>query len=214
MPTANIPLTYAYRSGDTIHLHVLIYAGSQPDFEDGEASGNTMLFPIEKGSAGATKYFKHYSFDVDSFTNIEVRCDGHVRKIAIADVETDTTPAQTGDQAHEVPYVYTQIVSTNSFNVELVIFAPASSTKKYVCSHTTAGDDTESSIGTDTQATPVSEFSDSHTFTVQNVLLSAGTHEANVQQPGPPPTKTKRTRTKNRNHSQTPFPRIRRNRKS
>jgi len=211
MPTANIPLTYAYRSGDTIHLFVLIYAGSQPDFEDGETSGNTMLFPIVKGSAGTTKYFMHYSFDVDTFTNIEVRCDGHVRKIAIADVESDTAPAQTGNQAHEVPYVYTQIVNANSFSVELVIFAPASSTRQYVYAPTTTGDDTESTIGTNTQETPVSEFSVAQTFTVQNVLLSAGAHEANVQQPGnPPPPKTKRTRTKNRNHSPTPFPRKRR----
>ncbi len=210
MPTANIPLTYAYRSGDTIHLHVLIYAGSQPDFEDGEASGNTMLFPIEKGSAGTTKFFKHYSFDVDSFTNIEVRCDGHVRKIAIADVETDTAPAQTGDQAHEVPYVYTQIVNTNSFKAELVIFAPATSTLRYVCTHSTSGDDTESSIGTNTQATPVSEFSDSHTFTVQNVLNTNGAHEASAMVGDPP--KKRKSKTKNRNHSQTPFPRRRRNR--
>ncbi len=214
MPTSNIPLTFAIKSGNTIHLYIVIYAGSQPGFEEGEASGNTMLFIVEKGSTGATKFFKHYSFDVDSFTNIEVRCDGHTRKIVIADLDNGTTPTQSGDQAHEVPYAYTQTVDTNSFSAELVIFAPASSTRQYACTHsgpgTSTDGDTESSIGIDTQATAVSEFSDSHMFTVPNVLMTDGAHEVTV---GDPP-KKKRTRTKNRNHSPTPFPIRRRNRQT
>jgi len=209
MPTSNIPLTYAIKSGTTIHLYVVIYAGSQPVFNAGEASGNTMLFIIDAGSTGSDKYFEHYSFNVDTFTDIEVRCDGHIRKIVIADLDNDSTPDQTGDQAHEVPYAYTQKQSTDSFKTELVIFAPATSTRQYVCTHSGPGTspdgDTESVISTDTQAGAVAEFSDSHVFTVTNVLLTNGTHEVSYTSGDNPP-RRRRGKTKNRNHSPTPFP--------
>lgn len=206
MPTSNIPLTYAVQSDNTIHLYVVIYAGSQPDFEEGEASGNTMLFVIEKGDTGSTKYFKHYSFDVDTFTNIEVRCDNHIRKIAIADLDNDSTPDQSGDRAFEVPYTYTQVQNTNSFEVELVVFS--STDQQFTCSHGAVPGsligDTESAITVNSTAPPVKEFSSSHVFTVQNVLLTDGGHQATTQVGSPP--RTKKTKTKNKNHSIAPFP--------
>lgn len=207
MPTSNIPLTYAIKSGNTIHLYVVIYAGSQPVFNAGEASGNTMLFVIDAGSGGASKYFEHYSFDADTFTDIEVRCNGHIRKIVIAHLDNDTLPFQSGDKAFEVPYGYTQKVSANSFSAELVIFSDTA--KKFACTHAvvpgTLIGDSKSEISINSTSTPVTEFPDSHEFTVPNFMLSDGAHEISYTSGDTPP-KTKRTKTKNRNHSPTPFP--------
>ncbi|MFN0014002.1 MAG: hypothetical protein ACKVU2_05585 [Saprospiraceae bacterium] len=216
MPTSNIPLTYACKLDGTVHLYIAVYAATStpPAFpSQGTIADATIIFNVTAGSVGAIAHFKHYAFGINSLTDIEVHCSTHVSTILVADLDEVTTlPTQSGDQALEVPYGYTQIVDADHFKTELVIFS--ASAQKYDCTHSgpaSAEGDTESAIFINSNASAVTEFSDSHEFTVPNVSNTTGAHEVSVVVGNPP--RRKRRRIKNINHSPTPFPRRRRNRK-
>jgi hypothetical protein len=205
-PSSNIPFTYACKLNGSVHLYIVIYAAQRPGYPiQGVVGDETINYIINNvQAAGTNPHFVHYAFCINTITDIKIHYSTHIRKILVEHLdEVDALPTLT-DRAFEVPYTYTQIVDTNSFKAELIIFS--ASAQKYDCTHNAVPGsligDTKSAIIINPNSTAVSEFSDSHVFPVQNVLLTDGAHEVTV---GDPP-KKRRSKTKNRNHSQTPFP--------
>lgn len=216
-PTPNIPLAYAVKSGNTIHLYILIYSGSnRPNFPNEGTDGDaTMFFNIVNPiNTGIVKHFEHYSFNTTSskgilITDIEISYNNHIRKIEVADLEIDPAWSQPGKQAFEVPYAYSQKVDANNFKVDMVIFSKTDKRFKFKEPEPPKGYDTDSVIEINGSATPTTELYEQHTFNVKDFMTTEGAHE--VSYAGPPNRKTK---TKNKNHSQTPFPRLIRTKKS
>jgi hypothetical protein len=210
MATSNVPFSYAVRVNNTVHLYILIYAGSPPGFPQvGKPADLVIEFNIGGTiTPGNTKRFAYYAFERGAFTDIEINFNGHKRKILIEHIETATSWTPSGTQVFAAPYCYTQVDGANAFKAELVIFAPTGAPEKYVCQHlgpVNSVGDTFSKITINNSASATLEFTDSHTFTVNSVLTTDGSHEITL---GDPP--KQKNKTKNKNHSQTPFPRRRR----
>ena len=220
MITTNAPFTYAFKSGNTIYLYVLVYAGSAPTFpNEGTRMDATVSFSITGGSAGTTPYTRYYAFPIlptgsqVSLTDIKLTYGNHLRHIEVADIETQTPPSQTPPfdaKAIGAPYSYTQQVNSNLFRAEIALFAETA--QKFDCNHSPnppddGVGDTTSTIVISQQATLKTEFTDTHEFNVSMFRPTSGSHiVSNNSNPG----SGRRTKTKNRNHSQTPFPRRRR----
>lgn len=219
MPTSNIPLTYTCKMNGTVHLYIAVYGTSTaPGFPtQGTIADAVIIFNITTGGTGTVSHFKHYSFAANSLTDIQVHCSTHIRTILIADLDNVTAlPTQSGDQAFDVPYAYTQMVQdADHFEAEMVIYAESPG-KKFKCEHSgplNVDGDTESNITIDTDATTVTVFSDSEVFNVTKVRTTDGAHTVTFTEGNNPP-KRRKSKTKNKNHSITPSAsRIRGNKK-
>lgn len=215
MPTSNVPFTYAIKtSGGVIHLYILVYSGSTaPSFPTSgtPVGSNTLLFPISTSGSGSTKHTKHYSFNVGSITDINISFNYNsgtkIKKLQVDDFLTDTEPSTVNGIVEDVPYGFTKIIDDDHFNVELVLISGTA--KNFKCTHSFVSGstiETRSVIEDTGGSTTTMEFSDSHTFNVDDFMTEPAASGANEISYGEP--KKKRVKVKNKNHTPVPYPRV------
>lgn len=134
MAKTNVPFWYGIVDGNTVHLYILVYATSAAFTDDGSA-GSIKKFKVISSGTNQDRQIKHYSFAKGTFDTIRINfnlngsqnTDKEV-KIVIADLDQTSNgtpqlplPEMQDDLALDVPYVFTYVISSDDFGVEMVV---------------------------------------------------------------------------------------------
>ncbi|HAD12900.1 MAG TPA: hypothetical protein DCF33_10745 [Saprospirales bacterium] len=222
MAKTNVPYWHGIVDGNTVHLYILVYATSATFTDDGSA-GSIKKFKVISSGTNQDRQTKHYSFAKGTFDTIRINfnlngsqnTDKEV-KIAIEDLDQTSTgtpqlplPEMQDELALDVPYVFTYVISSDDFGVEMVVIP-------------------EQARGF---TGPSHSGPDGNRNTLSSVTYGAGSHTSLYETriftvPGYPSDpvgahvfeynngKKRKSKSRNKNHTAIPFPRPRRKPKS